>query len=116
MIFFPVALFKLYPVVARPDTTTTLQWKNWTEYLLAVMLDEWFEWFSGTHGIVVRTGETYTFDSPYHAGSSPMAGVTNSAEQQGAWIGFLNFLREAVCIRHGRKVIFRTWDIFSGVD
>lgn len=116
MIVFPEPLLRLYPEVVRVNTTKTLQWNNFTEYLLTVMFDEWFERFPATHGIVVRTGETYTFDTPYHAGSSPIAGAANVTEQQNIWTAFINLLREVVCVKHSRKVIFRTWDSIMGVD
>lgn len=116
MIVFPAALLRLYPEVVRVNTTTTIVWNNWTEYLLTTMFDEWFERFPGTQGIVVRTGETYTFDTPYHAGSSPIAGIGNVTEQQDVWVRFIDLLRNVVCVKYGRKVIFRTWFSILGVD
>lgn len=116
MVVFPLSLIKIYPEVVHPNTTSTIQWNNWTEYLLTVMFDEWFERFPLTHGIVVRTGETYTFDTPYHAGSSPIVGMANITDQQDVWIHFLQLLCDVVCIKHGRKVIFRTWYTLTSVD
>jgi hypothetical protein len=113
MIVFPKQLMELYPEVVHPDTTNIV-YNNYTEYLLTVMIEEWFQRFPETDGIVIRTGETYTFDTPYHAGSSPVAEVPNATARVELWVQYLQFLRRVVCVQHGRKVFFRTW--FSIVD
>lgn len=110
MIVFPVVLLRRYPEIVRINTTSTIQWNNFTEYLLEIMFDEWFQRFPGTNGIVIRTGETYTFDTPFHVGSSPIAGVQRASDHQNVWINFINLLRNIVCVKHGRQAIFRTWD------
>jgi hypothetical protein len=113
MIVFPKYLIGLYPEVVQPDSTTIV-WNNYTEYLLTVMIEEWFQRFPETDGIVIRTGETYTFDTPYHAGSSPVAGIHNATARVEIWVQYLQWLRQVVCLQHGRQVIFRTW--YSIVD
>jgi hypothetical protein len=109
MIVFPDALLKAYPEVVQVNTTSTILYNKYAEYLLEIMFDEWFDRFPLTNGIVVRTGETYMFDTPYHSGSSPISNVANATNQISIWIDFINLLRNVVCIKHGRKVVFRTW-------
>lgn len=123
MIVFPIALMELYPEVMHMDHTTqkvTIVYNNYTEYLIQIMLDEWMETFPLTSGIVVRTGETYTFDTPYHTGSSPIAAIHNVTEQNQIWVQYIQWLRQILCVRYHKKVIFRTWfsitDVTSYID
>ena len=39
--------------------------------LLRTLIDETFARFPDCDGWIVRTGETYTYDTPYHVGNSP---------------------------------------------
>lgn len=55
-------------------------------------------------GFVVRTGETYTYDTPYHMGNS-LGNGTN-----GRWTEFISFLRLLVCEQQGKELYFRSWD------
>ena len=42
-----------------------------TQQLMKVLVDETFARFPGCDGWIVRTGETYTYDTPFHFGNSP---------------------------------------------
>ena len=91
---------------AWPNATSGGQvlWNDATRQLLTVLVEETFARFPGCDGWFVRTGETYTYDTPYHVGNSPKDGT---AER---WVDFIKFLREAVCVAHGKDLFFRGWD------
>lgn len=75
-----------------------------------------FKRFPDVTGIMVRVGETYLFDAPYHAGNTAVPlhdpKVPRAAQIQ-RYITLINFLREEICLRHGRRFIHRTWDYFA---
>jgi hypothetical protein len=99
-----------------------------------ILFEELAGRFPHVDGYVIRVGETYLFDTPHHVGNSPipkigpdwtpnylyaetLAGTPPasprwSGAQTGAYVKLLNFLREQVCVRQGKQVFFRTWDIF----
>jgi hypothetical protein len=89
--------------------------------------------FPEVDGFIVRVGETYLFDTPHHVGNSPIPIVGEpwtpiyryrtilkgeptppawTSAQVEAYVKLLRFLREELCVRHGKRLIFRTWDIF----
>lgn len=53
------------------------------------------------HSFPKKTGKPV--DTPYHAGNSP----------GGQWTEFITFLRNAICVRHKKKLFFRSWDNWS---
>lgn len=89
-------------------------WNNVTQRLLAAQIDGLFARFPGVDGLLVRTGETYTYDDPYWGGNSPTAGVPSGAAQIEVWVSFITWLRQEVCERHGKALYFRAWDSFAG--
>lgn len=85
------------------------------KWVLAQQISEVFGLFPEISGLVVRIGETYLYDSPFHTGHSPLAGREEASreEQQILLAHFISFLRDQVCVRHGRILIFRTWETFD---
>lgn len=80
------------------------------------LLNEIFRDFPQIDGLIVRVGETYLFDTPYHCGNTavPLHGEEIHPEwSQRQYVKLLHFLREEICVRHGRMLIQRTWDIFN---
>lgn len=80
------------------------------------LLDAMFARYPAVDGLVIRVGETYLFDTPHHAGNTavPLHDETvTRGEQIRRFTILLNFLREEVCVRHGRRLIHRTWDYFG---
>jgi hypothetical protein len=74
-----------------------------------------FARFPEVDGLMVRVGETYLFDAPFHAGNTavPLHDATvDRAAQIARFITLIHFLREEICVRHGRRFIHRTWDYF----
>jgi hypothetical protein len=78
------------------------------ENLLRFQLREMFNQFPQLDGIVVRIGETYLHDAPYHKGS-----IKNKGDAEKTIIPLMNILRDEVCEKLNKKVIFRTWYSFD---
>jgi len=73
-----------------------------------IMLDELFETFPDLDGLVIRTGETYLNNVPYHTGNNP---ITNGVESH---VKLINLLREEVCVKRNKTIFYRTWS-FGGM-
>lgn len=87
-----------------------------TQELLRAQIAELFERCPSLDGIVVRTGEIYLNDSPYHAASADLNearshGTSKTAITHGpeSHIALLKLLREEACVKRGKTVIYRTW-------
>lgn len=81
-----------------------------TKNLHRIMLDELFEVFPDLDGFVVRTGENYRHNIPYHTGNEL---ERNSREEKAIrkHAELVSMLREEVCVKRGKSVIYRSWDI-----
>lgn len=99
-----------------------------------VLFDELGARFPEVDGYIIRVGETYLMDTPFHTGNGPiprscppwtpeylyaetLAGCEPvdarwTSAQVEAYVTLLGFLREELCEKHGKQVFFRTWDIF----
>jgi hypothetical protein len=73
-----------------------------------LMLQELFATFPDLDGLVIRTGETYLNNVPYHTGNGP---ITNGEQSH---IKLLNLLREEVCVKLNKTIFYRTWS-FGGM-
>ncbi len=73
-----------------------------------IMLNELFDTFPDLDGLVIRTGETYLNNVPYHTGNGP---ITNGEESH---IKLINLLREEICVKRNKKIFYRTWS-FGGI-
>jgi len=74
-----------------------------TQEILKAQIDEIFTKFPELGGLTIRFGETYLHDTPYHEGNRPVYGPDDH-------IKILNLLREEVCVKRNKKLIYRTWD------
>ncbi len=86
--------------------------KEMTLRLHQFLLDELFEKYPDVDGLIVRVGETYLHDTPYHTGNGAV-NYGDKEKEKRQFIKLLHFLREEVCIRHNKKLIFRTWDCYN---
>lgn len=68
-----------------------------------IMLAELFEKFPDLDGLVIRTGETYLNNVPYHTGNNP---ITRGVDSH---VNLINFLKDEVAIKRNKKVFYRTW-------
>lgn len=75
------------------------------------LFDAMFRRFPDVDGLIIRVGETYLHDTPYHVGNGAVIYGDKEKEKQD-FAFLLQFLREEVCVRHGRYLFFRTWDCF----
>jgi len=103
LLLFPKKLLEKYGMTTRfKDINDTL-----TQRLLREELRMMFRDFPQLDGIVVRIGETYMQDAPYHSG-----GITNKTSST-VIIPLMQILREEVCVKLNKKVFFRTWWSFD---
>ncbi|WP_207532128.1 hypothetical protein [Desertivirga arenae] len=73
-----------------------------------LMLNELFDTFPDLDGLVIRTGETYLNNVPYHTGNGP---ITNGPQSH---VRLLELLREEVCEKRNKMIFYRTWS-FGGM-
>jgi len=120
--------------ICDPQTGRILPDQPKTLELHRVLFDELTARFPQVDGYIIRVGETYLFDTPHHVGNGPIPRVgpawtptylyeetlagREPAEprwaksQADAYVKLIGFLREEICVKHGKQVFFRTWDIF----
>ena len=119
--------------ICDPQTGRIMLDRDKTLELHRVLFDELVERFPSVDGFIIRVGETYLYDTPYHVGNGPIprlgapwtpeygyegrlegkpANVTWSSAQVDAYVKLIRLLREEICVKHGRQLFFRTWDIF----
>jgi hypothetical protein len=103
LLLFPKKLLEKYGMTTRfKDINDTL-----TQRLLREELRMMFRDFPQLDGIVVRIGETYMQDAPYHLG-----GINNKTSST-VIIPLMQILREEVCVKLNKRVFFRTWWSFD---
>lgn len=79
---------------------------------------ELFQTFPEIDGLIIRVGETYLYDTPYHVGNGPIragqyeAGRETDEEEQERYVKLITFLKEEICETYDRYLMFRTWDCF----
>lgn len=103
LLLFPKKLLEKYGMTTRfKDINDTL-----TQRLLREEIRMMFRDFPQLDGIVVRIGETYMQDAPYHSG-----GINNKTSST-VIIPLMQILREEVCVKLNKRVFFRTWWSFD---
>ena len=75
-----------------------------TQEIVRAMIDGIFKRFPDLGGITLRHGETYLHDTPFHTGGNP---ILRGAESH---VELLQLLREEICVKRGKTLIYRTWD------
>jgi len=104
-----------------------------TREIIEDMLEELFSRYPELDGLIIRTGETYLFDTPFHTGNNPIRYFHNKehafeegdisvkygnrkedlSREKEEFVYLIDFLKDIICIRHGKKLVFRTWDVFE---
>jgi len=79
-----------------------------TKRILRVQIEEIFQTFPELDGLMLRFGETYLHDTPYHLGGSPVK--TSGQEGINGHIEMIKLLREEICVKMNKKLFYRTWD------
>jgi len=86
---------------------------EFTPEIHRLLFNELFSRYPRLDGLVVRHGETYLYDTPFHTGNGPVAWHAPLAEperDQDRFTRLISFLREEICVKHKKTLIFRTWD------
>lgn len=86
--------------------------KEMTKKILRIQIDEIFNTFPGLDGIMLRFGETYLHDTPFHIGNSPLRKGELSISDN---VELLKLLREEICVKRNKKLFYRNWvhDVFQ---
>jgi len=116
MIVFPKAVIERFAAQIVDPNSGKIQWNDACRKIVQAMLNETVSVYGDLlDGILVRTGETYVFDTPYHAGNSPTSTCgQNTSCQQAVWVDFITELRQQMCVDRASRVFFRAWDSFGG--
>lgn len=104
MILFPKRLIEEYGIeesFGNPRDPLTRK-------LLKTQIAESFAQFPELDGLVVRIGETYLQDAPYHKGE-----IDNKSDAEKTIIPLVQLLRQEICVKQGKTLIFRTWRSFD---
>jgi len=90
-----------------------------TQEIHRIMIKEIFDRFPDLDGLVIRVGETYKQNVPYHTGNGPIqrddkswvhgAGHTSDGGEN-IHVALINLLRDEVCVKRNKTLIYRTWD------
>ncbi len=103
MLVLPQSLYKKYEKEITNEFGKITITKPRTQEILRAQIEELFWRFPELDGLMIRHGETYLHDTPYHLGGSPARTPDEHAM-------FINFLREELCVKRGKTLIYRTWD------
>jgi hypothetical protein len=104
LILLPKRLIELYHI----DKTFGDPQDTLTQRILRFQMDQIFRQFPEMDGLIVRIGETYLEDAPYHKGS-----ILNKGDADKCIIPLMNLLRDEVCVKLNKKIFFRTWWTFD---
>jgi hypothetical protein len=79
-----------------------------TQRILRYQIQQIFKQFPQMDGLVVRIGETYLEDAPFHVGN-----IQNKSDADKCIIPLINLLRDEICVKLNKKLVFRTWWAFD---
>ncbi|TRX51912.1 hypothetical protein FNH22_23435 [Fulvivirga sp. M361] len=104
LVLFPKRLIEKYDIEKTfGDPNNPL-----TEKLIRAQINEMFSQFPDIDGLVVRIGETYLHDAPHHQGH-----IDDKTNPEKTIIPLMEILREEICVKNDKKLIFRTWIAFD---
>jgi hypothetical protein len=104
LVLFPKRLIQKYQIEDTfGDPNNPL-----TEKFIRAQINEMFDQFPDLDGLVVRIGETYLHDAPYHQGA-----IENKSNPEKTIIPLMQILREEICVKRDKQLIFRTWNAFD---
>ncbi len=110
LFLLPKAVYNKYKTEICDENGKISLYKEKTLELHRAMFDEIFKRFD-IDGLIIRVGETYLYDTPYHTGNGAVEYGDIQAEQE-AFAKLISFLRDEVCDKHNKHLFFRTWDCF----
>ncbi|MHA7944822.1 hypothetical protein ACJOV8_017225 [Formosa sp. 3Alg 14/1] len=104
LVLFPKRLIKKYEIEDTfGDPNHPL-----TEKFVRAQINEMFDQFPDLDGLVVRIGETYLHDAPYHQGA-----IDDKSSPEKTIIPLMKMLKEEICVKRDKQLIFRTWNAFD---
>lgn len=77
------------------------------EKLVKLQIEGIFQRFPSLDGLVIRFGETYLHDTPFHMGGNPLRQGEEGIKDH---VKLLKILREEICVKRNKKLFYRTWD------
>jgi len=104
MVLFPKRLVEKYALEKTMGDPKNPQ----TDKFLRLLMAQMFDRFPDLDGLVVRIGETYLHDAPYHQGT-----IQNNTDAQKTIIPLVQLLRDEICAKRKKQLIFRTWYCFD---
>lgn len=106
----PALLVQKYKKEICDENGNISIFKEKTKEIHRIMFNELFEKYP-VDGLIIRVGETYLHDTPYHVGNGAVK-YGDTDEEKKTFVELIRFLREEICVRHGKILIFRTWDFY----
>ncbi|MDE3070381.1 MAG: hypothetical protein KGJ43_06600 [Acidobacteriota bacterium] len=103
MVLLPTALMERHHAELTDSRGRLSLERPLTRELVTRSLAEAFERFPKLDGLVIRTGEVYLQDLPYHSGADP---ILRGPESH---LILLDILRSEACVRRGKLILYRTW-------
>ncbi len=79
-----------------------------TQKYLRLAIQQMFRRFPQLDGLVIRIGETYLQGAPYHQGA-----IKDKTNPEKTIIPLMQLLRDEVCVKLNKKVLFRSWLSFD---
>ncbi|WP_066219955.1 hypothetical protein [Formosa haliotis] len=104
LVLFPKRLIKKYHI----EDTFGDPNRPLTEKFIRAQINEMFDQFPDLDGLVVRIGETYLHDAPFHQGA-----IQDKTSADKTIIPLMHILKEEICIKRDKQLIFRTWNAFD---
>lgn len=101
VLVIPKEIMDKYGDEMKVDGKLSIQ-RDKTQEVLKAQIAEIFKRFD-IDGLMVRFGETYLSDTPFHVGGKPV----HSREDH---VLLINILREEICVKLNKKLFYRTWD------
>lgn len=85
--------------------------KEKTKEIHRILFQEMFAMYP-LDGVIIRVGETYLHDTPYHVGNGAVP-YGDKEKEKAYYVELIKFLREEVCVKNNKFLIFRTWDCYA---
>ncbi len=104
MLVFPAELIARYKTELCNSNGRIDISKPFTQECIRSLIRQIFDRYEQMDGLIIRTGETYLHDAPYHQGGSPL--VNGYSDH----VTLVNILREEVCEKRNKQLFYRTWD------
>lgn len=104
LILFPKNLIQKYNLEKTFGDPTHPE----TQKFLRLLIQMTFQQFPDLDGLMVRVGETYLHDAPYHQGK-----INRKSDPVNTLIPLISLLRDEICVKAGKKLYFRTWMSFD---